>query len=138
MSYSWRPSREEEEGPDPEVVPRAERRRYSAEYKRRILEAYYACEEPGEKGALLRKEGLYSSYITKWRRQQEQGELRGLAPKKRGPKVDLQAEEVARLKRENERLRRRLEQAELIIDVQKKVSQMLGASREMDEADGTS
>lgn len=78
---------------------------------------------------------MYSSYITTWRRQRERGELDGLTPKKRGPKVDPQATEIARLKRENERLRKRLEQAELIIDVQKKVSQMLGISQEMDEAD---
>jgi transposase len=138
MSYAWRGSGEDTEAPDPEVVERAERRRYSAEYKRRILEEYYACEKPGEKGALLRREGLYSSYITKWSRQQQQGELQGLAPKKRGPKADPQVAEIGRLKRENERLRRRLEQAELIIDVQKKVSQMLGAPAETEEGERTS
>ena len=137
MSYAWRESREEET-PDPEVVPKAKRRQFSAQYKRRILQEYEACQEPGEKGSLLRREGLYSSYITTWRRQRERGELDGLTPKKRGPKVDTQAAEIARLKRENDRLRKRLEQAELIIDVQKKVSQMLGISQEMDEPDPTS
>jgi regulator of replication initiation timing len=75
---------------------------------------------------LLRREGLYSSNITNWRRQRERGELTGLTAKKRGPKVDPQAAENVRLRRENERLKKRLEQAELIIDVQKKVSQLLG------------
>ena len=103
--------------PDPEVVARAQRRQYAGEYKRRILREYEACTGLGEKGALLRREGLYSSHITTWRRQCERGELEGLAPKKRGPKTDLQDAEIARLKREIERLRKRLEQAELIIGV---------------------
>lgn len=106
--------------PDPEVVPvkKAKRRKFSAKYKLRILKEYEACTEPGEKGALLRREGLYSSYITTWRRQRERGELEGLKTKRRGPKKDAQAVEIAKLKRENERLQQRLEQAELIIDVQ--------------------
>lgn len=114
--------------PDPEVIPgeKAKRRKFSAKYKLRILKEHEACTELGEKGALLRREGLYSSHITTWRRQRECGELAGLSPKKRGPKVDPQAEENARLQRENERLKKRLEQAELIIEVQKKVSQILG------------
>jgi transposase-like protein len=116
--------------PDSEVLSKAQRRRYSAEYKRQILQAYEACNQAGEKGALLRREGLYSSHITTWRRQREQGELEGLASQKRGPKAEPQAAEMARLKRENERLRTRLEQAELIIEVQKKVSQMLGVGAE--------
>jgi transposase len=122
--------------PDPEVVPKAERRQFSAEYKRRILQEHEACDEPGEKGALLRREGLYTSHITTWRRQRERGELEGLRAQKRGPKADPQATEMARLKRQNERLRKRLEQAELIIEVQKKVSQILGipiAESEQDE-----
>jgi transposase len=105
---------------DPEVVPKAQRRQFSAEYKQRILQEHEACTEPGEKGALLRREGLYSSHITTWRRQRERGELAGLAPKKRGVKAEPQAEENVRLRRENERLKKRLEQAELIIEVQKK------------------
>jgi transposase-like protein len=75
---------------------------------------------------LLRREGLYSSHLTNWRRQRERGELDGLSPQKRGPKPDPQAVELARLQRENERLQERLRKAELIIDVQKKVAQMLG------------
>ena len=116
--------------PDPEVLAKAQRRQYSAEYKRRILQEYEACTGLGEKGALLRREGLYSSHLTTWRRQRERGELEGLAPQKRGPKADPQAAELARLQRENERLHKRLEQAELIIEVQKKVSQILGMSSE--------
>lgn len=115
--------------PDPEVVPtdhKAKRRQFSAKYKRRILNEYEACNEPGEKGALLRREGLYSSHLTTWRQQRERGELDGLKPKKRGPKKDSQAAEIARLKKENERLVQRLKQAEWIIDVQKKISQLLG------------
>ena len=112
--------------PDPEVVVKAERRRFTAEYKRRILQAADACTQPGEVGALLRREGLYSSHLTTWRGQRERGELQGLTPAKRGPKADPQAAEVARLQRENDRLQAHLERAELIIDVQKKVSQLLG------------
>jgi transposase len=108
-----------------EVVPKAKRRRFSAAYKLRILREYEACHEPGQKGALLRREGLYSSNLVTWRRQREQGGLSGLASKKRGRKADPQVAEIARLERENERLRTRLHQAELIIEVQKKVSQIL-------------
>ncbi len=124
-----------EQTPDPEVVPKAKRRQYTAEYKLRILQEYEACTELGQPGGLLRQEGLYSSNITNWRRQRERGELEGLAPKKRGPKADPQADEIARLRRENERLKARLKQAELIIDVQKKVSQMLGLPTEEIELD---
>lgn len=112
--------------PDPEVLPKAERRRFSAEYKRRILQEADACTSPGEIGAWLRREGLYSSHLTTWRRQREHGEWRGLAPVKRGPKPDPQAAEIARLRRENERLQARLAQAETVIEVQKKLSQLLG------------
>ena len=122
--------------PDTEVIPKAKRRQFTAAYKQRVLKEYEACAELGEKGALLRREGLYSSHITDWRRQQARGALVGLAQRRRGSKVDPQAAEIAKLKRENERLRKRLEKAELIIDVQKKVSQMLGQSiEESAEAD---
>lgn len=112
--------------PDPEVRPKAKHRRFSAAYKMQILAEAAACRQPGELGALLRREGLYSSLLTQWRRQQVQGTLRALAPKRRGPKPDPQAEEIARLRRENERLQERLKQAETVIEVQKKVSQLLG------------
>jgi transposase-like protein len=128
----------QKEAIDPEVVPKAKKRQYTAEYKRRILQEYEACTEPGARGALLRREGLYSSNITNWRRQRERGELAGLTAKKRGPKVDPQAVENARLRGENERLKKRLEQAELIIDVQKKVSQLLGIELSENEAEEAS
>lgn len=130
MSHNETPQLKSSNGqvslPDPEVVPKAERRRFSAEYKRRILRAADACTQPGEVGALLRREGLYSSHLTTWRQQRRRGELQGLTPAKRGRKADPQAAEIARLQRENERLKAQLERAELIIDVQKKLSQMLG------------
>ena len=116
----------EAEVPDPEVVPRAKRRQFSAKYKLRILAEADQCTQRGEIGALLRREGLYSSHLTTWRKQRDRGQLEGLTPKKRGRKPDPQAAELARLQRENERLQARLEQAETIIEVQKKLSQMLG------------
>ena len=116
-----------EQMPNTEVVAKAKRRLFTAEYKLRILRELDGSQGSGETGALLRREGLYSSHLTNWRRQRARGELDGLAPQKRGPKPDPQAVELSRLERENERLRERLRQAELIIDVQKKVAQMLGA-----------
>ena len=116
---------------DPEVVPKAKRRRFSAEYKRRILEEADNCTEAGQIGALLRREGLYSSHLSTWRRQREKGLLEGLSPKKRGRKRKDELErEVARLQRENDRLRANLEQAEMIIEVQKKLSRLLGLATE--------
>jgi transposase-like protein len=114
------------EVPDPEVAPRAKRRQFSAKYKLRILTEAEQCSQRGEIGALLRREGLYSSHLTTWRKQGDRGQLQGLAPKKRGRKPDPQAVELAQLQRENERLKARLAQAETIIEVQKKLSQMLG------------
>ena len=114
--------------PDPEVVPKAERRRFTAEYKLRILTEADACTKHGEIGALLRREGLYRSHLDKWREQRHSGALQALAPQKRGPKPDPQAVEIARLRRENERLQHRLQQAETIIEVQKN-SQRCSACR---------
>jgi len=124
--------------PGTEVVEKAKRRQYTAEYKLRILHEVDACKGTGEIGALLRREGLYSSLISKWREQRDRGSLEGLAAHKRGPKADLRAVEFARLQRENERLRKRLERAELIIDVQKKVAQMLGVPVEEHDLDEVS
>ncbi len=121
--------------PDPEVRPKAKHRRFSAEYKARILKEAEACTQPGEIGALLRREGLYSSLLSKWRQQHAQHGQAGLAPQKRGRKADPQAQEMARLRRENERLQAKLERAELIIEVQKKLSQMLGLPTEPTETD---
>jgi len=123
--------------PDPEVVPTAKRRRFSAAYKLRILEEADSCTERGQIGALLRREGLYHSHLSSWRRQRAKGQLAGLKPRKRGRKVDPQAKELARLQRENERLRAELERAETIIGVQKKLSTLFGqptAETEPDDA----
>jgi transposase len=117
--------RQPAEMPDPEVLAQAKRRRFTAEYKQRILAEADQCQERGEIGALLRREGLYSSHLSKWRQQRAAGQLRGLRPKKRGRKPDPQAAELARLQRENERLQTRLEQAETIIEVQKKLCRLL-------------
>lgn len=116
------------EKPDPEVKA-TPRRQFSAQEKLRILEEADACTEPGEIGALVRREGIYSSYLSRWRRARDLGELDGLTSKKRGPKKSAEQEkeeEIAALRRENDYLRSRLKQAETIIDVQKKLSQMLG------------
>ena len=112
--------------PDPEVVPKAKRRRFSVEYKLRILAEADNRTERGEIGALLRREGLYSSHLTDWRKQRERGDLDGRRSRKRGRKPDPQAVENTRLQRENEQLRSRLERAEHIIDVQKKLAHLLG------------
>ena len=123
--------------PDPEVVPKAKRRQFSAKYKLRIVREADACTEPGQIGSLLRREGLYSSYLSKWRQQREDGQLQALSSKKRGSKPeDPSVEELAQLQRENERLRARLEQAEIIIDVQKKLSKLLGLTTDTTESNG--
>ena len=124
--------------PDPEVLPRVERRQYTAQYKLRILEEVERCTERGQIGALLRREGLYSSHLSKWRRQRAEGQLQALSGQKRGRKVqEVGVEELTRLQRENERLRARLEQAEIIIDVQKKLSRLLGLPVENPEIEET-
>ena len=115
--------------PDPEVRERAARRRFTAEYKRQVLRQADQCAGVGDLGALLRREGLYSSHLTTWRRQREQGTLVALAPKKRGrptTPVSPLARRVAELERDNARLGRRLHQAEAIIEAQKKLSEILG------------
>ena len=122
--------------PDPEVPEKPVRRRFTADYKRRILEEADGCTEHGQLGALLRREGLYSSHLSTWRRQRDEGMLNGLVPKKRGRKpkpTDPSAEENRRLRRENEQLVNRLKQAEVIIEVQKKLSEALGIPMESPE-----
>jgi transposase-like protein len=114
---------------DPEVSAKASRRRFTAEYKLGILKSADCCTEPGSLGALLRREGLYSSNLNTWKRQRDRGVLSGLTPKKRGRKEsgrDPLLAENNKLRKENDHLARRLRQAEIIIDVQKKVSQILG------------
>ncbi len=125
------------EAPDPEVRPKASRRRFSAAEKMRILEAADACRERGELGALLRREGIYGSLLAKWREQRAKVSLAALRPQKRGRKVqqELGEAELAALRRENERLQARLAQAETIIEVQKKLSQLLGLPLAASQAD---
>lgn len=119
-----------EEGTKTEVVAKAKRRQHAAEYKLRILREVDECKGSGEVGALLRREGLYSSLVSKWREQRERGGLTGLSGHRRGPKVDPQAVELARLQGENKRLQEKLQRAELIIEVQKKVARLLGVPLE--------
>ena len=124
--------------PDPEVPEKKPRRKFTAQYKLRILDEADACKESGQIGVLLRREGLYSSNLTTWREQRDKGLLDAMSPKKRGRKKSARnplAQEVARLQRENERLKHKLKQAEIIIDVQKKISQILGVSQNLPEED---
>jgi transposase len=115
--------------PDPEVSDRPRRRRFSAKYKLGVLRELDSCTAVGSVGAVLRREGLYSSHISVWRRQRANGELQGLAPKKVGrpPKKRNPLEsEVVRLERKTARLQEELRKARLIIDVQKKLAAILG------------
>jgi len=114
--------------PDPEVPEKMKRRKFTAAYKLRMLHEAEQCTQPGEIGALLRREGLYSSHLTSWRRQRDQGVLQGLNPKKRGRKPkpkDPSARRVVQLEKENQRLKNRLRKAEIIIEAQKKISEIL-------------
>ena len=106
--------------PDPEVMPKAKRRRFTAKYKLDIIAEADRCTEPGQIGALLRREGLYSSHLSQWRQQRQKGALQALTAQKRGRKAqDAMMAELTKLRRENQSLRTRLEQAAAIIDVQK-------------------
>ncbi len=112
-----------------EVTAKPTRRRYTADYKHRILREADTCTRPGELGAFLRREGLYSSNLTVWRKQRERGEIEGLSQKKRGPSSKEKnplAAKVATLERENRRLKARAERAEGLVELQKKVSEILG------------
>jgi hypothetical protein len=121
------------------VVATARRRQFTSGDKRRILEAADRCTQPGEIGALLRKEGIYSSHLTTWRRQRAADERAALAPQQRGRKADsAQTEDrrVLQLTQENDRLRRKLAQANAIIDVQKKLCVLLGLSTDETPSEG--
>lgn len=125
---------------DPQVPAKATRRQFSAEYKRRILREAEAATEPGELGALLRREGLYSSNLITWRRQRSRGELAALSPKRRGRKakaVNPLTKRVAELERDKRRLARKLERAELLLEIQKKASQLLQIPLRSLEEDGS-
>lgn len=122
--------------PDPEVVEKPKRRTFPAEYKLRILEEADACREPGSIGALLRREGLYNSHLNSWRRQRKQGALSGLKPKKRGRRGKAQTPEAKRIaelerklrvsEREKRRLETKLKRTDLLLEIQKKASELLG------------
>lgn len=112
-----------------EVLAKAERRRFTLEYKRRILQEAEACTRPGELGALLRREGLYSSHLAAWRQARARRELDGSSPKRRGPKprtAHPDTKKYLALERENRRLRARAERAEALVELQKKVAALLG------------
>ena len=125
---SEEPTNRIEGGMKTEVVAKGKRRQHTAEYKLRILRELDECSGKGESGAVLRREGLYSSLVSKWREQREKGGLNGLSRQRRGPQVDPNVAELVRLRRENKRLKEQLERAEIIIDVQKKVAQLVGTT----------
>jgi transposase-like protein len=120
-----------------EVVAKAQRRRFSAEYKRRILREADRCTTPGAIGALMRREGLYSSHLSTWRAQRDRGELEALAPKKRGPKAsppDPRDKTIAEQAREIAKWQKRAERAEALVEVQKKVAALLGTPFESENS----
>lgn len=120
---------------DTEVSSKPRRRRFTADYRRRIVKEAAACTQPGEVGALLRREGLYSSHLAVWRRAAETGELDALTPKKRGPKpkLDERDRQLADAQREIAKLKARAERAELLVEIQKKVASVLGIPLDSDE-----
>ena len=129
MEGGRRPTGPPEGARTTEVLPKATRRSYTAEYKCRIVEEAAQCCQTGQVGALLRREGIYSSQLTGWRRQYEQGALQALKqPRGRRPTQTPATQELARLEKENARLKEDLRKAHLIIDVQKKISALLSAS----------
>ena len=114
---------------DVEVAAKAQRRRFSAEYKRRVLREAEACRRPGEVSALLRREGLYSSHLAAWRAARQRGELAALGARRRGPtpeRPDPRQKRIAELERDNRRWQARAERAEALVEVQKKLAQLLG------------
>ena len=124
--------------PDPEVPEKKPRRKFTAKYKLRILDEADTCTRPGQLGALLLREGLYSSYLNTWRHQRENGILQAMAPKKRGRKQKEKnplVKKVAQLEKENLRIQQKLKQAELIIEAQKKMSEILAIAQNLDESD---
>lgn len=115
--------------PPTEVKAQVSRRHFSAKYKKQILDDVAACTALGEIGALLRREGLYSSHLTKWRAQAERGRFAGLEPKKRGPvpqATDPRDKRLAELEKELRDVTRRAERAEALVEIQKKLSELLG------------
>jgi len=124
--------------PDPEVSEKKPRRKFTAKYKLQILDQADTCTQPGQIGALLRREGLYSSSLTLWRRQRENGILKAMTPRKRGRKHKSEnplTKQVAHLEKENRRLQQKLKKTELIIEAQKKMSEILGIAQDLNESD---
>jgi len=113
---------------DPQVLERPAQRKFSNAYRRDILRQIAACTKEGQVGALLRREGLYSSLVSHWRRHEEQGRLNDTAKERREAKPDATGPSLSQLQRENARLKARLQQAELILEIQKKASEILGIS----------
>jgi transposase-like protein len=130
MPVQWEGQPAPQSAPNPEVLARPKRRRFSQDYKHRIVREAAACSEPGRIGALLRREGLYSSHLVDWRRQEQAAN--GVAK----PANVQMAEQNRRLRRENARLQHRLAQAEVVIDLQEKVSELLGITLKSPESDG--
>lgn len=123
---------------DPEVVANKPIRRFTAKYKLQILEQADKCASPSEKGALLRREGLYSAYLVRWRKQFEKGALKNLQPKKRGVKakeVNPFEQKIAALEKEKSKLQRDIKKAHALVELQKKVSEIMGLSMEIREND---
>jgi transposase-like protein len=112
--------------PDPAVEAKPKRRRFTAEYKLRLLREVERAKGVGEVGAILRREGLYSSHLVTWRRERDRVAKAGLAARQRGPKRKVEDPRVRQLERENARLRKQLQRAEFLIEIQKKASEMLG------------
>ncbi len=132
-----------ESAPAVEVPEKPKRRRFTAEYKRRMVQAAARCSEFGEVGALLRREGIYSSQLATWRRQSDNGTLKALAPKKRGPKKkrDPRDAAIAKLQRETARLKKKVEHYEIALEAQKKLAELWGVtldSHKADESNGNS
>jgi len=124
--------------PDPAVEARPVRRRFTAEYKLRILREVERAKDPGGIGAILRREGLYSSHLATWRRERDRIAKAGLAARKRGPKAKVKDPRVKQLEREVARLRRRNQRVEVLLEIQKKASELLGiplSSLDSDESD---
>ena len=126
--------------PDPEVPAKPVRRRFNEAYKWRIVQEADRCTHGGEVGALLRREGLYSSQLSTWRKQFKEGALEALRDDKRGRKLTVDPLEKANrnLRRQLERTQQRLQQAEAIIDIQKKVSEILGTPLPNENIEGSS
>ncbi len=126
--------------PNPEVLPKAKRRRFTADYKLRILQETDSCTESGQIGQILRREGLYASQLTKWRQQRQEGVLKSLSNNTRGrkPKTEpFMVNRVGELEKEIEELRKKLKQAEAVIGVQKKISELFGISMESLQVNGS-